>query len=415
MPEWIPRKTMPDILKAIEATDRSTHVFYITSKGGEGKTILLRQIGMKLGSPDGITPCFPWSGILDLYHSDVNTNSGLEAHLSQALETAGEFQSYRDEHDAYAARREAGLIGWELEAERARMAEVFAECMNAVTRWSRVVIALDTTERIQYELDEIQKLCQMEDESTTVKAWLLDQLRRWENCVVLLVGRPEEAESYLGEALAKALTADPRIRYEAITLGGFDEDEARAYFAQKESEFPAVRELDPDFRHRLWEVTEGSPIRLDLAIEVIQHGLGFDKFREKVEKGSAKEVCQEIDRLLIDHVMRGEPDSSVRDVLRYLAVARKGLDAELLHYLAGERDLNKCQARLDAVAERSFVKQRPADGRLFLHDEMYQLCDTHLLHSAEVQSLSQRVIEWYDAQIDAIDDRDRLKDLQTHK
>jgi tetratricopeptide (TPR) repeat protein len=413
MLEWIPRKIMPDILKAIEATDRSTHVFYITSKGGEGKTILLRQIGMKLGSPDGMAPCLPWSGILDLYHSDVNTNSGLEAHLTQALETAGEFQRYRDERDAYAARREAGLTGWELEAERARMAEVFAECMNAVTRWSRLIVALDTTERIQYGVDEIQKLCGMEDESTTVKAWLLDQLRRWENCVVMLVGRPEEAGPYLGEALAKALTADPRVRYEAIRLGGFDEGEARAYFAQKESEFPAVRELDPDFRHRLWEVTEGSPIRLDLAIEVIQHGLGFDRFREKVEKGSAKEVCQEIDRLLIDHVIRGEPDSSVRDVLRYLAVARRGLDAELLHYLAGEWDLNECQVCLDAVAERAFVKQHPADGRLFLHDEMYQLCDTYLLHSAEVQSLSQRIVEWYDAQIDAIDDRDRLKDLQT--
>ncbi len=411
MPEWISRKIISDIQRAIEATDRSTHVFYITGEGGTGKTVLLRQIGQKLGSKDGMNPCLPWSGILDLYHSDVNTNSGLEARLSQALETAGEFQTFRDQRDAYAARREAGLIGEELEAERSTMAKKFAECMNSVTRWSRVVIALDTTERIQYEVDEIQKLCNMEDESTTVKAWLLDQLQRWQNCVVLLVGRPEEKPHYLGKALAKALADKSNVHYETRTLSGFDEDESQAYFTQKEKVFPVLRDLDdPDFRHRLWQVTEGIPIRLDLAIEVIQYGLGFDQFRRKIETESLKEIRKEIDRLLIDHVvMNDEPDRSVRDILRYLAVARRGLNAELLHHLAGTWDLNECQTRLDAVAERSFIKHRPADGRLFLHDEMYELCDTYLLQPEEVQHLSRRIVEWYDQQIAASDDKQNLQ------
>ncbi len=88
MANWIRRKIMPAIMKAIDAADRSTHVLYITGKGGEGKTVLLRQIGMELGSPDGIVAHFgqiPWSGILDLYHPDVNTNSGLEAYLGRGL------------------------------------------------------------------------------------------------------------------------------------------------------------------------------------------------------------------------------------------------------------------------------------------------------------------------------------------
>jgi tetratricopeptide (TPR) repeat protein len=411
MTAWIPRKIMPDIRKAIETADRFTHVFYITSAGGEGKTILLRQIGIELGSPDGIIPSFPWSGILDLYHSDVNSSSGLETRLSQALETAGEFQRYRDERDAYAARREAGYVGSELETERARMAEVFAECMNAVTRWSRVTIALDTTERMQYEVDEIQKLCGLEDETTTVRAWLVDQLLRWKNCVVLLVGRPE-ADPYLGQALAEVLTDDPRVHFEAKTLGGFDKDEAAAYFEQKRTELPAPDELDSEFCHRLWEITEGCPIRLDLAIEVIKHGLGFDQFRDRVMTGEAEVVREEIDRLLIDHVMRGEPDSSVRDVLRYLAVARKGLDVDLFRHLAGGLDRGDCQKRLDAVAERGFVKQHTEDERLFLHDEMYRLCDIHLLQPEDVQRLSRRIVEWYDDHIDASEDERERRDLQ---
>jgi tetratricopeptide (TPR) repeat protein len=409
MSKWITRKIMPDVMKAIEATDRFTYVFYITSKGGEGKTVLLRQIGAELGSPDGISPNFPWSGILDLYHSGTNTNSGLEAHLSQALETDDkEFQPYRDERDAYAARRMAGLVGSELEKERERMAEVFAECVNEVTRWSRVVIALDTTERIQYEVDEVQKLCQMEDESTTVRAWLLDQLRRWENCVVLLVGRPE-ADPYLGKALEETLTTAPGVRYKAMTLGGFDAGEVREYFAQKESEFSAVREFDPEFRHRLWEVTGGSPIRLDLAIEVVRHWLGFDQFREEIMKGSVEDVREQLDRLLIEHVLSGDPDDPVHKALRYLAAARKGLEANLLHHLAGEWDLNECQAHLSAVAELGFVKRHPEDKRLFLHDEMYLLCDTYLFKPEEVQRLSQRIVDWYEDRKG--DGKERQQDL----
>jgi tetratricopeptide (TPR) repeat protein len=411
MPEWIPRKIMADIWETIEAADRSTHVFYITGEGGEGKTILLRQVGMALGSPDGMTPCFPWSGVLDLYHSDVNTNSGLEARLGQALETADEFQRYRDERDAWAARREAGLLGSELETERARMAKVFAECMNAVTLTSRVVIALDATERIQYEVDEIQKLCELEDESTTVRAWLLDQLHHWENCVVLLAGRPE-ADPYLGKALAEAFSADPRVRYEARTLVGFDKDESHAYFAQKEHEFPAMHELEPDFRNRLWEVTEGRPIQLDLAVEVIRYGLGLDRLRETLEREPAKEARAEIDRLLVELVMGGKSDDPASRVLRYLAVARKGLDARLLHHLAGEWDLNECQKCLNAVAKRSFVKRHPEDERLFLHDEMYQFCDTHLLRPEEVQGLSQRIVKWYDKHINAGDNGGKWQALE---
>ena len=411
MSQWIPRKIMPEIRAAIEAQDRSTYVFYITGEGGEGKTILLRQVGMGLGSPDGMAPSSRWSGILDLYHADVNTNSGLETCISQALETAGEFHRYRNERDAWTARREAGIIAHQLEAERRELGSVFAEGMNAVTEKNRVVVALDTTERIQYEVDAIQMSCRLEDESTTVRTWLLEQLRRWENCVVLLVGRPK-GDRYLRKALEETLAADPRVCYRAMTLEGFDRDEAQVYFEQEKATFPDLGDLDPAFWDRLWETTEGRPIRLDLAMEVIRHGLGFDKLQDKAMTGTVEEVRAEIDRLLTESVMGNEPDRSVRNILYYLAVARKGLDATLLQHLARDWDLKECQSRLKAIAERRFVKRHAEDERLFLHDEMYSLCDTHVLKPEDVQRLSKRIVEWYDKEIKVAKDEKRRQDLQ---
>jgi tetratricopeptide (TPR) repeat protein len=399
MSEWIPRDILPHILKAVEATDGSVHVFYITGVGGIGKTILLRQVGLHFGSPDGMEPTVAgsvpvWSGLIDLYHSDTNTNSGLEDRLAKALEQGNEFQEYRMERGTYRDQREAGLPGRDLEGERLKLAEVFAQCLNTVTARRRAVVALDTTERIRYEIDTIQELCQLESENATVQAWLLNQLKQWRNCVVLLAGRPE---SELQQALLEGLR-NTSIQYHRVELPGFTEREALDYFSKEEERHPVVGELfDPDLRRRMCEVTAGKPIRLALAIYLAEYELGFDKFAQKLFDDPPEQSQEWIDRVLIKHVMQDK--APIARVLRYLAVARKGLNANLLHHLAGEWSLEDCQRYLDDVSTRAFVKQRPEEERLFLHDEMYELCDKYLLNPPDVQVLSEKVVAWYDQQI----------------
>lgn len=413
MPNWIPRKIERVILQAVQATDRSSYVFYVTGEhpgqGGNGKTIMLRRIGQALCSPDGMQAAMPWTGILDLNRPEVNTNSGLETSLSRALTTErNEFQPFEDERIIYDGRRKAGLVGKELEDERVHMAEVFVQCMNNVTTRHRVVIGIDTTEKIQYQLDEIQSLCDLENESTTVKAWLIDQLKQWQNSVVILVGRVEETP-YLGTALTEAF-AGTSVHYMPITLAGFDEDEVLAYFEAKKSEFPVVDELDRTTRLRLREITEGHPLRLDLLLEVLQHQVGTDRFLSQIQEQDPDAAHDEIDRQLIEQVMHEERNPSVREILGFMAIARNGLDAKLLHHLAGDWDEAECQRRLDAMADRSFVKRRPDDKRLFLHDEMYRLCDRHLYAPRldEVRRLSESIVAFYDAQLEQLEDVSNL-------
>lgn len=399
MTTWISRKCSIDILAAINSNDQLTHVFNIVGDGGTGKTVILRQIGEKLGSKDGTDSHYPWSGILDLFHSEINTNSGLEEFLSRSFGNENEFARYHTERKEFLARRQAGETGKELEQERVKLSSTFVECMNTVTSKGRIVIGLDTTERVQYEIDEIQKLCQLEGESSSVKEWLLGQLSQWKNCVVILAGRKNKE---LNNRLAEELAKHQNVKYHPINLTGFDEDETLEYFSAQEIDHPIINQYDNKFRKQLWKVSKGKPIRLDLAIYITEQELGLDEFSRIIETLPSDKSQQELDRRLIQHVMQHESDSATKNVFTYLAIARKGLDAQLLFYLAGagEWSIEECQKKLEQISERSFIKKRPNDGRLFLHDEVYDLCDEYMLVGSEVQEKSNKLVNWYDIQAD---------------
>ncbi|MBE0699147.1 MAG: hypothetical protein IH586_19680, partial [Anaerolineaceae bacterium] len=345
MPAWIPRDTLNKIKKAVERKDEITSVFYITSQGGEGKTVLLRQMGMWLGSPDGIQPSktilkedrnVRYSGILDLYHSEVNTNSGLESHIMKGIEDKDEFRDFILRRQIFTTRRRSGLPPAELEEERQKMASTFADCFNKVSRWERVVTAIDTAERVQYEMDEIQIECGIKGETTNVCEWLITQLSLWKNCVVLLVGRPEKENPYLRKELEEKINGLAGVHYESLTLGGFNPGEAERFFDQAREDPELAEILNPDFCEKLGMAVNRSPIRLELAMEAIHRGYDLEKLTDKVREGTSAEIQEQIDKLLIEYVLNPEPHHKENQVLRYLAVARKGLNLDLLFYLVND-------------------------------------------------------------------------------
>jgi hypothetical protein len=58
------------------------------------------------------------------------------------------------------------------------------------------------------------------------------------------------------------------------------------------------------------------------------------------------------------------------DIIITLGWLRKGADARLLAHLTG-LELPEVEQALQQIEDLSFVKKRPADNRIFLHDEMY--------------------------------------------
>ena len=413
MTTWISRKCTDEILAAIKSKDDLTYIFNIVGAGGTGKTIILRQIGEQLGSINGTDANYPWGGILDLFHSEVNTNSGLEDLLSRSFERNEEFMQYHAERKKFLARRQSGETGKELEKERTQLSATFADCMNKVTSKDKVVIALDTAEKVQYETDEIQELCQLEGESSSVKEWLLHQLSQWKNCIVLLAGRENKD---LNDRLQDEISQLSHIKYKVINLRGFDEDEAAEYFKTQETDHQIIKEFDVKFRKQLWEITNGKPIRLDLAIYITEHELGLEEFSQIIGNLPPEESQDALDQKLIDHLMQHENDTSTRTIFNYLAITRKGLDARLLQYLAeGEWSLQDCQSKLDQISERSFIKKRPNDGRFFLHDEVYDLCDKYMLDTPDVQEKCIKLVSWYDAQSSSSADQVGLSEGEKEK
>jgi hypothetical protein len=93
--------------------------------------------------------------------------------------------------------------------------------------------------------------------------------------------------------------------------------------------------------------------------------------------------------------------------VRALAWAPKGMDAELLARVLelrknGRWDTETAQAWLDAIRDLSFVKVRPADGRVFLHDEMYALFRKHVLAGAseeERERVYGAILQYYEDKI----------------
>ncbi len=66
------------------------------------------------------------------------------------------------------------------------------------------------------------------------------------------------------------------------------------------------------------------------------------------------------------------------EIIFYLLYARKGLDADLLHYLLGDRwSISEVEDNLQRVRDFAFVKFRRDTRQCFLHDEVYDLFDRY--------------------------------------
>ncbi len=423
------------ILRQIQhAVQESTDpvVFYIHGDGGIGKTRLVTEV-LRL-CREGVwqskgKPLIAADVPVDLYHTQTHSMEGLVRAMGTVL---GQARAYFAEYERELDRLERMKYDLhhaltEMTKLRDQVARVFLDNFETLTADHRTVMAFDTAEMLLYETDTVQRALGLGKEGIGIRPWLInDLLPTVSNAVLLVAGRFREP---LLEDLEHSLGQNLKV----IGLNQFTPDETQAYFQEvvsaardqgEEQIAQRVEAIPDETRQVIHLYTQGRPILLALMIDLLAFA---DRLPEevKVPLAQAQEVAKSPqalqsvrDKLESEIVQQFQRiGSPIDEAIRSLAFARKGLNPAMLARVADMDEAKAGQAlglltgssfdgelpqRKNGLPPMSFVKVRPADQRVFLHDEMYDLMERHVIQKMpepDVARVYCALLEYYGKEI----------------
>ena len=429
-PELVGRQEVLRLVEQAIGQHGQTAIVYITGAGGMGKTRLVRHI---LAHPPDVPGLTVAEELIDLYHTRVHSLAGfIGAVLDVLPPLADSFRAglNRGKPDVLDVVRRAEMEGFtlaEIISRRRELTRHFLDVFNRLGARRRVVLALDTAERLDVD-DPTQRELGLQHEHPFILDWLVEEfLPQVHNAVVIVAGRP-------GTGRVRALLEGVRgIRFFPVELHGLTEEETVRYFDAVAAEARAqgdvdtaerVERLDEERRrvifHSLCDEENGErtvrPILLALAIDHMALAeQPLPAFRAELDDAirlTAEErqrVRDELGRAIVRAIQ--EESRPADELIRHLALLPKGADVGLLAHVA-HVDEAEVQEAFQHIEHLSFIKVRPADERIFLHDEMYALLNRYIwertLPEHRVQVWTQ-VVAHYGARVRAM--QSKLADL----
>ncbi len=388
--EMVGREREVAAIRGALKTMNTTEVLCFVGRGGIGKTRLLEE-AEKLAQ-DVLETQILYPSIIDMYHAEMHSPEGVRSALAKDLDGDDHwFMNYWNQAAKLAAQVKAAVPGETLTNLQVDVTRAFVDDYAKLARKHRILLRFDTLEVLQHERDAIQELCEFGQEMG-VRNWLLGLLPQLPNTVVLLASRLP--------------TGTDCRQYD---LDCFSRAEAQEYIDKIAVEDERLKSLDPSILDRVYRVTEGEPIRLSLAIDLLLNGWDVANLLT-TENAQVPLSKDEIDGRIIREFRTRIPDDK-KTVVYYLALARKQLDADLLHALEPRWTRKECQARLDAIRDDTYVKPRPRSSALFLHDVMADLYNDYELSEPPVRLLD-TIIQHYDRRIGAVKDPAARRILQ---
>ena len=373
-PELVGRR---DILGQFERILRDSslapRLVFLSGLGGIGKTRLLKKA---LELAQAVSNCRVAEDMLDFYHIMLHTPIGLANAIFEILTPPFDcFQTYQP---AYQALNRARLSGNFVELDKLREDAVnkFDQDLKQLSVSRRVVLALDTAERVVYGLPG------WTDEIPLAEAWnwLIEKLPTWQNVVIFVAGR-EGARP----AIEKIKTDHPAL-VEEIEVGPFGLEESLEYFdkvaqlAKENGDYhlaERLQNLPQDFKRGAHTYSQGRPILLSMMVDHLSFP-GESELPDMLRQALPQKVKQEdyrgFEEVLFQRLREGE----LGETLIALGRVPKGANEELLSKLINDKNgqpisRQEARKRLQDVQRLSVVKIRPEDQRVFLHDEMYAL------------------------------------------
>ncbi len=350
---------------------------FFTGQGGIGKTRLLEEAKKIADDHAGPVLC---RDIIDLYHSEFHSVEGLRNGLAESLDSDQKwFNTYRAAARNLEARQRAGLPVTDLQKLEQEATDAFTNDYRALAAQQIVLLRFDTLEVMQHESDAVQELCKLGKEELGVRAWLMALLPRLPNTLVLAASRPPLAFQPDTSGMSS----------EEYKLDQLDFDATKEYVQSLSDKEPKLGELTDVQIQRLQKITRGKPIRLSLAIELCFNGEPEDPWGFITAQDD-----QDLDIQFAD-ALRQCLSPEHRVLIRYMALARKGLDVELLRRLESKWTREQCVGYLEDMKDFAFVKTHPKSARLFLHDELARIYNIHGL-GEHPDTLLDSVVAYYD-------------------
>jgi tetratricopeptide (TPR) repeat protein len=369
--EIIGRDRQVQLIRQAITDQLNTYVIYIVGAGGIGKTRLLEEIGVILAKWEGKP--FSWSNIIDLYHAEYHTPLGVQAAIVHALDPAEQhFSSYRQYRQDFEEKQRAGLSGGELDLMRRELDELFLADYQVLAAQQRIVLSFDTVELLQYEVDAVQRICEVPDVETVIKNWLLRYVPQLPNTVTLFAGRPQSEI----EREFKHVFGELGNHFIRIELDVLSEREMRRYLnALGEVNENLAEWLESPIGEKIITLARGRAIDLALLVDLFLNGRSsISTLYEESEQGNSDEKIA--GDLLVEH-LRTLPDS-LGLMVEFLAHARKGLDKDLLRYLTDWSE-DEIEAIFAQMRRLAIVKTHRRADQLFFHDQVYDLYDRYFL------------------------------------
>ncbi|MEZ0397193.1 MAG: tetratricopeptide repeat protein [Anaerolineales bacterium] len=366
------QKELETILGRIQDTANSRPcIIFLEGPGGIGKTRLLTEIIRRCKYLPGVKVSDP---LIDAYHLRVHTPIEFMQDAYQSLTPLG--SSFREYEKHARVLRNIRLSGEAVQVEEQVRAvqDAFVQGLKPFVQDTkqRVVILLDTLERFAYGAD----IPDVPDKAETW-TWLVGQLKELPNVILVAAGRSEARPLLDG--------LDASVEVLPISLNTFSLEEAREYFqaaaatARHNSAAHTAKLLEslkPQEIEQAHELSGGRPILLALAADYVANGYPLQTLFDEARAAKDKTPQECFKDKILGRLLSLE---SLGQILRFMALAPKGVDAELLRILLDlpYSRIEQAEARLREIEKFSFVKHR-SDPRhqtitYFLHDEIYDM------------------------------------------
>lgn len=405
IPELVGRK---DILEKFERILRgpstAPRLVFLHGVGGIGKTRLLQK-ALEMARDMG--NCRVADSVLDFYHIGLHTPIGLSQAIYEALPSSGHFKAYAS---AYSALNRARLSGdvVKLNDLRNDAIEKFDQDLKRLGTTQRVVMVLDTAERIVYGLEK------WTDEIPFAESWnwLVEHLPAWQNIIVFVAGRDEAKP-----AIAQLKKNNSELVEEINEVEPFNLQESLQYFDAVTKLFEEkkdyqlaerIKNLPTEFKRGAHSYSrQGRPILLSLFVDYLSfpgEGEVEKLLRVKPDNNWNDDDYWQYEESLIKRFQETERGQTL------IALGRvpKGADDDLLALLLKIAPA-EARRRLHEVRTLSVVKTRPEGQRTFLHDEMYALLQRHIYdfpYDSENQKVAFEIIkDYYKKQRELVSER----------